>query len=91
MLVVIQVEEMALPGDGDWWGVKIEVPRTAAQLDFVLSDSEERSWDNNGQVTIPSLPSLKFQWCDRLAACWWDCSFRCTIVPHSLRPSHVGL
>ena len=44
---------MALP-DGDWWSVRVEVPRTAAQLDFVLSDGEERAWDNNGQADFHS-------------------------------------
>ena len=30
------------------------MPRTAAQLDFVLSDGEERLWDNNGQADFHS-------------------------------------
>lgn len=53
-LAFVQVDAMALPGDGDWWQLSVEVPRTACQLDFVLSDSEERSWDNNGQKDFHS-------------------------------------
>lgn len=49
-----QVEAMALPGHGDWWGARLEVPSTAAVLDFVLSDAEERSWDNNGRSDFHS-------------------------------------
>lgn len=32
----------------------LQVPRTAAQLDFVLSDAEGRLWDNNGQADFHS-------------------------------------
>ena len=28
-------------GDGDWWGAELEVPATAAVLDFVLSDGSQ--------------------------------------------------
>jgi hypothetical protein len=28
-------------GDGDWWGAELEVPATAAVLDFVLSDGAQ--------------------------------------------------
>ena len=27
--------------DGDWWGAEVEVPATAAVLDFVLSDGAQ--------------------------------------------------
>jgi len=27
--------------DGDWWGAELEVPATAAVLDFVLSDGAQ--------------------------------------------------
>ena len=27
--------------DGDWWGAELEVPATAAVLDFVLSDGSQ--------------------------------------------------
>ena len=46
----LQVTAMGLPDDGDWWGARLEVPRTAAQLDFVLSDSQDCLWDNNDKV-----------------------------------------
>jgi len=49
-----QVEAMALPAHGDWWGARLQVLSTAAVLDFVLSDSEERSWDNNGRLDFHS-------------------------------------
>lgn len=28
-------------GKGDWWGAEVEVPATAAVLDFVLSDASQ--------------------------------------------------
>eukprot|EP00798_Chlamydomonas_sp_ICE-L_P004149 gene4149-14248_t len=34
-------------GPGWWWGAMLEVPRSAAVLDFVLSNQEQTMWDNN--------------------------------------------
>lgn len=34
-------------GDGEWWAVDVEVPSTAAVLNFVMVDSAQQLWDNN--------------------------------------------
>lgn len=36
--------------DQDWWAIDIEVPSTTATVDFVVSDSSEGTWDNNGRA-----------------------------------------
>lgn len=43
----VQRQKLKL-GDGEWWALEVEVPATAAVLDFVLSDSAQNTWDNNG-------------------------------------------
>ena len=43
-----------MPEGGEWWGVAVDLPSTTAMVDFVLSDSEERLWDNNGRVDFHS-------------------------------------
>lgn len=45
---------MGLPRDGEWWGVDVDLPSTVATVDFVLSDSDERMWDNNGRADFHS-------------------------------------
>ncbi|KAK9861945.1 hypothetical protein WJX84_010056, partial [Apatococcus fuscideae] len=45
-----QLQEAGLQGEGhDWWGKAVEVPRTAAIIDFVFCDNARRAWDNNRQ------------------------------------------
>lgn len=36
------------PTKGQWFGGWVDVPCSAAVLNFVFSDREERAWDNNG-------------------------------------------
>ena len=36
-----------MPDNGDWWLGRVSIPATAQVLDFVLSDSDRRAWDNN--------------------------------------------
>ena len=46
----MQLQEAGLQGEGhDWWGKAVEVPRTAAIIDFVFCDNARRAWDNNRQ------------------------------------------
>mmetsp|Transcript_3823 Transcript_3823/g.11020 ORF Transcript_3823/g.11020 Transcript_3823/m.11020 type:complete len:1228 (+) Transcript_3823:338-4021(+) len=49
-----EAEKMGLPRDGEWWGVDVDLPSTVATVDFVLSDSDERMWDNNGRADFHS-------------------------------------
>ena len=49
-----QAQSYGLPtGDGcDWWAAEVEVLPYGVVLDFVLSDSAMRAWDNNGQQAL---------------------------------------
>lgn len=38
----------------EWWAVDLEVPSTTAIIDFVVSDSSEGTWDNNGRADFHS-------------------------------------
>ena len=42
------LEALGLPsGGGSWCGAEVEVPAGAGLLDFVISDREQKTWDNN--------------------------------------------
>lgn len=46
--------------NANWCAAEIDVPSSAAVIDFVLSDREERSWDNNSnQVQRLNAGSMK--------------------------------
>ena len=48
-VAVLSVQRQSLQlGDGEWWAAEVLIPATAAVLDFVLSDSAQTNWDNNG-------------------------------------------
>lgn len=55
---MLQRKELRLPEAGEWWRCDIDVPRIAEVVDFVLSDREQRAWDNNHKqdfhVTVQS-------------------------------------
>ncbi len=42
-------------GGAQWWGAWLDVPYSAAVLNFVFSDREQRVWDNNGQRDFHTL------------------------------------
>jgi hypothetical protein len=43
----MQRKSSKVPEYGDWWQGNIQVPSTAQVVDFVLSDTDRRAWDNN--------------------------------------------
>lgn len=45
---------MGVGGKGEWWAVDVDLTSTTATVDFVLSDSDERTWDNNGRADFHS-------------------------------------
>lgn len=49
VMVILQVSQHNLVHHGDWWSCTIDVLETAFVLDYVLSDSAKRAWDNNNQ------------------------------------------
>ena len=59
---MLQKSQFNLPDYGEWWGADIQVDAAACVLDFVLSDSAHRAWDNNGLKVSSSQ-------CSRVIAC----------------------
>jgi hypothetical protein len=51
--------EAASLGPGDWYSAAVPAPKRARVLDFVLSDSDQRVWDNNGNKDFHTLVSVK--------------------------------
>ena len=45
----VQVSQHNLAHHGDWWACTIDVLETAFVLDYVLSDTAKKAWDNNNQ------------------------------------------
>ncbi|KAG2438870.1 hypothetical protein HYH02_010668 [Chlamydomonas schloesseri] len=45
----VAAKGLAAGGGAQWWGCWVDVPYSAAVLNFVFSDREQRMWDNNGQ------------------------------------------
>ena len=60
---MLQKSQFKLPDYGDWWGVDIQVDAAACVLDFVLSDSAHRAWDNNGMKVSSSQCSDLIAYC----------------------------
>lgn len=40
---------------GDWWGAEVDIPPEAVVVDWVLSDSAKRLWDNNSNSDYQSV------------------------------------
>ena len=50
-----KLKEFNLDGkDCCWCGTEVDIPATAAVVDFVFSDREQRTWDNNGNTDYHS-------------------------------------
>jgi hypothetical protein len=50
-----KLKELNLEGkDACWCGAYVDVPATAATVDFVFSDRELRTWDNNSNTDYHS-------------------------------------
>ncbi len=44
-----ELQQLGLPSsDGGWCSTWVQVPADAKVLDFVVSDRDQRTWDNNG-------------------------------------------
>ena len=54
MAAASQAQAMGVGGKGEWWAVDVDLTSTTATVDFVLSDGDERTWDNNGRADFHS-------------------------------------
>ena len=46
--ILIHAQKRKQNVEGDWWSGSIQIPRIAEVVDFVLSDPERNTWENNG-------------------------------------------
>lgn len=69
MVWTMQVSQHNLANHGDWWSCSIHVSETAFVLDYVLSNTAKKAWDNNNQQVGLSfsccLPNLVVLLCTR--------------------------